>query len=144
MQFNSTEKLRHNVSHEIKKILIADYEELIIASLYNALQKKRVEVKTCNEFEQVVDAIITTRYDLFITDICMLGIRVFKGLELLGFIKRHFCSEVIVMSGYSWRESETELCRLNGLNYINKPLNIKEVMTICERINIPIKEYLLW
>lgn len=132
------------MGHEIKKILIADYEESVLASLSYALQKKEVEVTTCNKFEQAVDALITTVYDLFITDIDMPGASVFKGLELLGFIKRHFCSEVIVMSGYNWRESEAELCGLNGLDYINKPLNIKDVMTICERIEIPIKECLLW
>ena len=40
---------------------------------------------TCNKFEQAVDALITTVYDLFITDIDMPGASVFKGVELLGF-----------------------------------------------------------
>jgi DNA-binding NtrC family response regulator len=136
--------LRHDVGHQIKKILIADYEESILESLYYALRKKEIEVTTCNKFEQAVDALVATRYDLFITDIDMPGGSVLKGLELLGIIKRHFCSEVIVMSGYSWRESEAELCRFHGLNYIKKPINIKEVLTICEKNDIPIKEYLLW
>jgi DNA-binding NtrC family response regulator len=128
------------MGHEIKKILITDNEESILASLSYALQKNEVEVTSCSEFEQAVDALMATSYDLLIADIAMPGGRVFKSLELLGFIKRHFCSEVIVMSKYNWREGEAEMCRLHGLNYLNKPLNIQDVLTICERINIPINE----
>ena len=120
------------------KILIADYEESILTSISHAFRKNEFEVKTCNEFEQAVDELVTSWYDLFITDIDMPGASVFKGLELLGFIKRHFCSEVIVMSDYDWRESEADLCKLNGLIYIKKPFNIKEVLAICAGIKIPV------
>jgi len=123
----------------VKKILIADFEEKTLASLSYALQNNEVEITTCNDFEQAADALVTNCYDLFITDIGMQGARVFKSLELLGFIKRHFCTEVIVISGYNWRESEKELCRLNGLYFLNEPLDIKEVLKICEGIKIPIK-----
>ena len=79
--------------HRTKNILIADYEESVLTSLAYALQKKEIVVTTCDKFEQAVDALITTVYDLFITDLDMPGSSVFKGLELLGFIKPRFCSE---------------------------------------------------
>ena len=131
------------MDYNCKKILIADNEESILTSLSYALQTKEIEVTICNEFDQAVDELVSDWYDLFITDIAMPGAGVIKGLELLGFIKRHFCSEIIAMSRYRWKEFEAETCRLNGLNFLNKPLNIKEVLTVCKSSGIPIKEYLL-
>jgi DNA-binding response OmpR family regulator len=139
MDVNTAGKLSNNLRDDFRKILIAEYDDSVIACLSYALQKKEIELTTCNEFDQAVGALVTARYDLLITGIEMPGANVFLGLQLLGFVKKHFCPEVIVIA-HNWKENEREWCRFYGLHCLNKPLDVKEVLTICNGIDIHVEE----
>ncbi|HEX9006931.1 MAG TPA: response regulator [Bacteroidota bacterium] len=115
------------------RILIAINDASTLSSLSYVLLCNGMEVTACKEFDQAVDALTGTWYDLLITDIGMPDASIDKTLKLLGFIKRHFCSEVIVTAD-RWKENEDGICRLHGLNYVIKPFEIREVLTICARI----------
>ncbi len=115
------------------RILITDDDASVLSSLSYVLLCNGMEVTVCKEFDQAVDALTETWYDLFIVDIGMPGAGIGKALKLLGFIKRHFCAEVIVTAD-RWRQDEDEICRLHRLNYLIKPIMIEDVLTICARL----------
>ncbi len=126
-----------------KRILVVDDEEAILASLSYALQAEGVEVVTCTGIGQAVEALVAERFDLVIAEIRVLGANVVEGLELLTFIRQHYCTEVIVMTGYGLGEIEERAYRRNALTYLNKPIYIKELLRTCTRLGIPVKKHLV-
>ncbi len=127
----------------IKKILVVDDEEAILVSLSYALQAEGVEVVTCTGIEQAVEALVADHFDLVIAEIRVLGANVVEGLELLTFIRQHYCTEVIVMTGFGLGEIETEAYRSKTFKYLNKPFNVKELLKTCTQLGIPVKKHLV-
>ncbi len=127
----------------IKKILVVDDEEAILASMSYALQAQGVEVVACTGIGAAIEALVTDRFDLVIAEIRMLGANVVEGVELLAFIRKHYCTEVIVMTGYGLGEIEAEAYRRNALKYLNKPIYIKELLKTCTQLGIPVKKHLV-
>jgi DNA-binding NtrC family response regulator len=127
----------------IKKILVVDDEEAILALLSYALKAEGVEVATCTGVEQAIESLAADSFDLVIAEIRVLGANVVEGLELLTFIRQHYCTEVIVMTGYGLGEIETEAYRRNALKYLNKPIYIKELLGTCTQLGIPVKRHLV-
>lgn len=125
----------------IKKILIVDDEPSILLSLSYALKTEGVVVITCNEIEQAEEALNNTRFDLVIADIRMSGVNGIEGLELLSYIKRHFATEVIIMTGYGNEEIEAEAIRRGALCYLSKPVDIVDLLKWTNSIGIPVKIY---
>lgn len=122
-----------------KKILIVDDEQSILLSLSHALRTEGVEVVACDEIEQAEEALGNSRFDLVIADIRMSGVNGIEGLELLSYIKQHYATEVIIMTGYGSEEIETEAYRRGALHYFMKPIDIKALMNIVGSVGIPVK-----
>jgi len=129
-------------SYDIKKILLVCDEGMTLSSLTYALKTEGVEVTSCNEIEVAVNMLIDNYFDLVIADVRMLGAHVVESMRLLKFIKKHYCTEVIIISGYGWGEIEAEACRCNSLGYFSKPLQIKELLMSCAKMGIPVKKHL--
>lgn len=123
----------------IKKILIVDDEQSILLSLSHALRTDGVEVVACDEIEEAEEALGNSRFDLVIADIRMSGVNGIEGLELLSYIKQHYATEVIIMTGYGSEEIETEAYRRGALHYFMKPIDIKALMNIVGSMGIPVK-----
>ncbi len=127
----------------LKRILVVDDDEAMLACLSYALQAKGVEVVTCSGIGEAVEALVADRFDLVIAEIRVLGANVVEGLELLTFIRGHYCTEVIVMTGYGLGEIEAKAYRRHALKYLNKPIYIKELLKTCMQLGIPVKKYLM-
>ncbi len=127
----------------MKKILVVDDEEAILTVLAYALQAEGVQVVTCSRIEQAIEVLAADRFDLVIAEIRVLGANVVEGLELLTFIRQHYCTEVIVMTGYGLGEIEAKAYRQNSLRYLNKPIYIKELLKTCALLGIPVKKHLV-
>lgn len=123
----------------IKKILIVDDEKSILLSLSYVLKADGVEVITCNEIEQAEEALETTHFDLVIADIRMSGINGIEGLELLTYIKQHYNTDVIIMTGYGDDETEVEAYRRGASYYFTKPIDIPMLLEQVSKKGIPVK-----
>lgn len=126
-------------SKGLKKILIVDDEQSILLILSHVLKTNVVEVITCSEIEQAEEALENSHFDLVITDIRMSGVKGIEGLELLSYVKNHYRTEVILMTGYGTEEMESEAYARGALHYFEKPIDIPELMRTVAAIGIPVK-----
>jgi DNA-binding NtrC family response regulator len=123
----------------LKKILIVDDEQSILLSLSYVLRTEGVEVIACGQIELAEEALENSYFDLVITDIRMSGVTGIDGLELLSYIKKHYMTEVILMTGYGAEEIESEAYARGALHYFEKPIDIPELLKTVAAIGIPVK-----
>ena len=123
----------------LKKILIVDDEQSILLSLSHLLKIPGVEVIACNEIEQAEEALGSSHFDLVIADIRMSGVNGVEGLELLSYVKQHFNTEVIIMTGFGTPEIEEEAYRRGAYHYFRKPIEIKDLMQRVSSLGIPVR-----
>jgi DNA-binding NtrC family response regulator len=122
-----------------KKILVVDDEASILLSLSYVLRAEGVEVITCSEIELAEAALAATHFDLVLADIRMSGVSGIEGLELLSYIKKHFNTEVIIMTGYGTPEIEEEAYRRGAFYYFKKPIDIPQLLRQVSTLEIPVK-----
>ncbi|PKN16060.1 MAG: response regulator [Deltaproteobacteria bacterium HGW-Deltaproteobacteria-23] len=123
----------------LKKILIVDDEQSILLSLTHLLKTQEVEVIACNEIELAEEALNNSHFDLVIADIRMSGVNGIEGLELLSYVKEHFDTEVIIMTGFGSPEIEEEAYRRGACHYFRKPIEIKDLMSTVSSLGIPVR-----
>jgi len=123
----------------LKKILIVDDEQSILLSLTHLLKIPGVEVIACNEIEQAEEALANTHFDLVIADIRMSGVNGIEGLELLSYVKQHFDTEVIIMTGFGSPEIEADAYLRGAFHYFKKPIEIKDLMKKVSTLGIPVR-----
>lgn len=123
----------------LKKILIVDDEQSILLSLTHLLKIPGVEVIACNEIEQAEEALGNSHFDLVIADIRMSGVNGIEGLELLSYVKQHFATEVIIMTGFGSPEIEADAYKRGAYHYFRKPIEIKDLMQRVSTLGIPVR-----
>lgn len=126
-------------ANPLKKILIVDDEKSILLSLTHLLRAPEVEVIACNEIELAEEALGNSHFDLVIADIRMSGVNGIEGLELLSYVKEHFNTEVIIMTGFGSPEIEKEAYRRGAFHYFRKPIEIKDLMLTVSSLGIPVR-----
>ena len=124
----------------LKKILIVDDEQSILMSLSYVLKVEGVEVLACSEIEQAEEALVRSHFDLVIADIRMSGINGIEGLELLSYIKQHFTTEVIIMTGFGTPEIEAEAYKRGAYHYFRKPIEIPVLLETVAALGIPVRQ----
>lgn len=128
------------MANQIKKILLVDDEPSILLSLSYLLKTENVEVIACNEVEEAEEALANTKFDLVIADIRMSGVNGIEGLELLSYIKEHFDTNVMIMTGYGSPEIEAEAYARGACRYFKKPLDISELLEKVAELGIPVRD----
>jgi len=124
----------------LKKILIVDDEQSILLSLKHLLAIPGVEVIACNEIEQAEEALAGSHFDLVIADIRMSGVDGIEGLELLNYVKQHFDTKVIIMTGFGSPEIEADAYRRGAYHYFKKPIEINNLMQKVSSLGIPVRQ----
>ncbi len=104
------------------KILVVDDEESIRQTFEIFLNSAGYQfVKTVTSFEEAIEALARTIYDLIICDIVLIGP---SGTELLRKIRETGVKCPIVMvTGFPHLESAAESVRHGAFDYISKPIN---------------------
>lgn len=120
-----------------RKILIIDGEESPLRALSDALPGELIEVTACDDIEQAVEALVSAEFHMVIVDIELLCANVTEGLELLKFIRQHYCPEVVISSSPGWNEIAAEACRRNSLRHIAKPLTPAKLREACGALGLP-------
>lgn len=110
------------------KILLVDDEVNILKVLSAILKKNGYDVYTARAAEEAVDKIAKLSSDTIITDYKLPGM---SGAELLDVLKEKGCRiPVIMLTAYGTIEKAVDAMRRGAFNYLTKPVNPDELLTV--------------
>ncbi len=102
------------------RILIIDDEEGIRFTFKKFLSSENYEVATAKDFDEAIDFISSTEFDVIFADIILRGK---TGMDVLREIKKRKLScPVIMITGYPNIDTASEAVRLGAFDYIPKPI----------------------
>jgi len=121
------------------KMLIVDDEPIICQGLRQTISWETIGVEVVGEAYDGLEALAFMEHspaDVVLTDINMDGM---DGLELAKALKTRYPHvRIIIISGYDHFEYARQALRLGIEDYLLKPVNIDELMTMVQRIGIDI------
>lgn len=115
------------------KILVVDDNTDSLQSLNVVLADLGHHPVPCQDSKTALALAEEEHFPLVITDIRMPGV---DGLELLARIKRmpaYGTSDVIIITGHGDMETAIEALRKGAYDYLNKPINARELAAVVER-----------
>ncbi|PKN33670.1 MAG: DNA-binding response regulator [Deltaproteobacteria bacterium HGW-Deltaproteobacteria-19] len=102
------------------RILIAEDEEMSRQNLKDLLEESGYEVVAVKDGKEAMDAYVTDRYDLILTDLRMPHV---DGLELLSFVKEMNPDALIILiTGYGTVNTAVDAMKMGAFDYITKPI----------------------
>jgi DNA-binding NtrC family response regulator len=114
------------------KILVVDDEEGARELFNTILTDEGYEVTLANNGQDALSRMKGDTYDLVVTDIKMPGM---DGLQLLQEIRKTGSqADVIMVTAYGEVESYLKAMSLGAAEYINKPIRIKELKRIVQKV----------
>ena len=116
------------------KILIVEDDEEVLKTLMAFLIKSGFIAKSANSAEAAEEILKNEELNMVLTDIKLPGI---DGIKLTKNIKKKYCLDVIVMTGYSFEYSYADAIKSGASDLIFKPVKLNELLL---RINRVIKE----
>ncbi len=115
-----------------RSILIIDDEESIRFAFHRFLDGKGYEVSTAASYEEALEALNNSRFDIIFLDIVLGGA---SGIDLFRDIrKRGNNSVVVIITGAPNLDSATEAVRLGAYDYLMKPVRLESLQRITEKI----------
>ena len=109
-------------------ILVADDDQEILKLITLTLEKNGYDVRAVSNGQQVIDSAEQLPPDLILLDIHMQGMDGYETCEKLKLNKNFFNTPIIFLSGLSEPFNIVKGFELGAVDYINKPLSMKEVM----------------
>lgn len=112
------------------KIIIVEDEESILTMLSEFLSNNGYIVEPFLESKKALFALKSNEYDVLITDLSMPHI---DGLQLINYIQKEYLNTLgIVITGYGSLDTAISAMRWGAFDYILKPFQFEEVLTIVE------------
>lgn len=122
-------------------IMIIDDEPIVGKKLKIFFEKTGYDVETFTESAAAAEAIENKTFDIIVTDLKMEG---FDGIDILEIAKRENPdTQVIIVTGYSRRDTAVEAIKKGAFDFITKPFKIndlKQVVKSAEMELIKIKD----
>lgn len=116
-------------------VIVVDDEKSAREIIVRFIGKMGLDFNVVGDFEHgqsAIDFLKTTRVNLVITDIKMPKV---NGIELTEYIyNNHPSTKVVILSGYGEFEYARQALNYGVINYMLKPLNLKEFMDTLTRI----------
>ncbi len=114
-------------------ILVADDDPVVRKLLENRLKKAEHHITTAADGDEAKKLLDSTSFDLVIADLQMPG--TIDGLALLEISKRlHPESEVLLITAHSSIDSAVAAMKKGAADYLEKPINIEELLLRIEKI----------
>ena len=115
----------------MKRILIADDEDLIRWSLSQFLESSGYNVDLALNGTEVISHLKNTNYDIIVTDLNMPGL---NGIEILSKMKNMGANlPVIVISAYFSDKLKDETILNGAFECISKPFEMTDVLSIVKQ-----------
>lgn len=112
------------------KVIIVEDEESILTMLSEFLSSNGYIVEPFLESKKALFALKSNEYDVLITDLSMPHI---DGLQLINYIQKEYLNTLgIVITGYGSLDTAISAMRWGAFDYILKPFQFEEVLTIVE------------
>jgi len=106
-------------SHKTR-VLVADDDANVLASLTKLLERAGYEVVTAGDGAEAVEALTHEPFDVVLSDIRMPGM---SGVELLSVVRAYDLDvPVLLMTGEPAIETAVEAVRLGAMQYLTKPV----------------------
>ena len=116
------------------KIMLADDEGIVIDSLTFIIRQnfgENCEIASAKTGRSVIELAESFRPDIAFMDIQMPGI---NGIEAMKEIKKNNSNTIfIVMSAYDKFDYAKEAINLGVLDYLNKPVNQKKIVSVLQK-----------
>ena len=114
------------------RILLIEDERMTRVALTSTLNREGHEVTACADGEAGLEAVARHDYDVVLTDLKLPGA---GGLDILrGVQERGSPSKVIIMTAFASTETAVEALRLGAYDYVSKPFQPDEILTILRHI----------
>lgn len=112
---------------DVKKILLAEDDELLAALLTFRLKKAGYHVTLANDGKEVKELLLNEFPDMVISDIMM---PYFSGIELIDYIRNELGSKIpiIIISSAGNEENVLSAFELGANDFISKPVNPSELL----------------
>jgi len=120
------------------KILLVDDEEDYVRTMAERLEMRDLGSEVALNGEQALAMVEEDLPDVMVLDLRMPGM---GGLEVLEAVKRkHPLVQVIILTGHGSDKERTEALRLGAFAYLNKPVDIQDLMAEVRRAGEATKE----
>ena len=113
------------------KILIVDDDPAVRDSMHEFLTIMDYQASAVGSAEEAMAFLRDQHMDVIITDIMMDGM---DGLELTRFIKSHYDSDVIVITGYTGDYTYEEAVYKGADDFVFKPIKFEELQLRLKRV----------
>jgi DNA-binding NtrC family response regulator len=114
------------------RILLVEDETMTRVALGDTLERHGHQVTACPDGDAGLAAIASQAFDVVLTDLRLPGA---DGLELLREVQeRGGRSKVVVMTAFASTESAIQALRLGAYDYVTKPFQPDEILTILGHI----------
>jgi DNA-binding NtrC family response regulator len=114
------------------RILLIDDEKMTRVALAGTLKREGHEVTACADGEAGLEAVASQDYDVVLTD---LRLPQASGLDVLRSVQeRGGRGKVIIMTAFASTETAVEALRLGAYDYVSKPFQPDEILTILRHI----------
>ncbi|MBM4131679.1 sigma-54-dependent Fis family transcriptional regulator [bacterium] len=114
------------------RILLVEDEKMTRVALAGTMTREGHEVVACADGPAGLAAIAATPFDVVLTDLRLPGA---SGLDLLREVQsRGGRAKVIIMTAFASTESAIEALRLGAYDYVSKPFQSDEILTLLGHI----------
>lgn len=113
------------------RILIVDDDPAVRDSIYEFLMMMDYQAFSASSAEEAMEFLRNKHVDIIITDIIMNGM---DGLDLTRFIKDHYDSDVIVITGYTGDYTYEEAINRGADDFVFKPVKFEELQLRLKRV----------
>ena len=107
-----------------KKVLLVDDETAFLLSARKVLEGPDLSIDTVDNFEEAIEMIEHSHYDIVVTDIRLTDVTSREGMDILRYVtERHPGTKVILLTGYGSPEIMEKAYAMGAVNYLEKPLS---------------------
>lgn len=111
-------------------ILVVDDEKRVCELFHEILKEEKHRVTSVTSGEEAVKRMKREPFDVVFLDVVMPGM---DGLEAFKAIKRLNPKAIVVMmTGFAVEEKIKEALRLGAIDYLTKPFDVDEILTIAQ------------
>lgn len=116
----------------MKKLLLAEDDELLASLLKFRLEKGGYEVNLCKDGKEVKEYLAQHMPDIIVSDIMM---PYYSGMELIGFVRNEMNSKIpiIIISSAGNEENVINAFELGANDFIAKPVSPTELIIRIKR-----------
>jgi len=115
-----------------QSILLVDDDEQLCASVGKMFERSGYKVTTAHDGREALDVLSDGNVDLVISDLRMPNM---DGIELMEEIRRKkIDTPFIFLTAYGEIESYMDLMNMGAFEYLNKPLDVKEILRTAQKV----------